>query len=104
MIPTERIQRLIDPAFVVALDARPLDELRAMKAECNDIENALSYGRRLAQARIEILDAEHERRARGGTVEDLVKDLPRILSGESGRSSRPTLRASSCGGPTGANS
>ena len=87
MIPTERIQRLIDPAFVAALDARPVDELRAMKAECNDVENALSYRRRLAQARIEILEAEHERRARGGTVEDLVKDLPRILSAESGRSS-----------------
>jgi hypothetical protein len=87
VIPTERIQRLIDPAFVAAIDTRPLDDLRAMKAECNDVENALSYGRRLAQARIEILDAEHERRARGGTVEDLVKDLPRILSAESGRSS-----------------
>ncbi|HVJ98166.1 MAG TPA: hypothetical protein VNC41_15150 [Acidimicrobiia bacterium] len=69
-----------------ALDTRSLDDLRAMKAECNDIENALSYLRRLAQARIEILKAESERRARGGSVEDLVKDLPRILSEESGRS------------------
>ena len=87
MIPTERIQRLIDPAFVAALDTRGVDELRAMKTECNEIENALSYRRRLAQARIEILEAESERRARGGSVEDLVKDLPRILSAESGRSS-----------------
>ena len=87
MITTELIERLIDPTFVASLDARPLDELRAMKAECNDVENALSYRRRLAQARIEILEAEHDRRVRGGTGEDLVKDLPRILSGESGRSS-----------------
>ena len=87
MSPTERIQRLIDPAFVASLDDRPLDDLRAMKSETNDFENALSYRRRLAQARIEILEAEEERRARGGTVEDLVKDLPRILSAESGRSS-----------------
>ena len=86
MIPTERIQRLTDPAYVSALDTRSLDELRDMKAECNEIENALSYLRRLAQARIEILKAESERRARGGSVEDLVKDLPRILSEESGRS------------------
>src|SRR4051794_13005393 len=56
-----------------------------MKAECADIENALSYLRRLAQGRIEILDAERERRLRGGTVGDLVKDLPRILSGDSAR-------------------
>ena len=87
MIPTELIQRLIDPAYVAAIDTRSLDDLRAMKAECNDVENALSYQRRLAQARVEILEAEHERRTRGGTVEDLVKDLPRILSNESGRSS-----------------
>ena len=87
MIPTERILRLTDPAYVAAIDNRPLDDLRAMKTECNDVENALSYLRRLAQARIEILEAEHERRARGGTVEDLVNDLPRILSAESVRSS-----------------
>ncbi len=83
----EQIQRLIDPAFVAALDGRSLDDVRAMKVECNEVENALSYRRRLAQARIEILEAEHERRASGGTVEDLVKNLPEILSGESGRSS-----------------
>jgi hypothetical protein len=87
VIPTERIQRLTDPAFVASLGDRSVDELRAMKTECNDVENALSYYRRLAQARIEILEAEHNRRASGGTVEDLVKDLPRILSAESGRSS-----------------
>jgi len=94
VIPTERIQRLIDPSFVASLDGTSLDDLRAMKAECNDVENALSYGRRLAQARIEILDAEHARRASGGSVEDLVKDLPRILSGESGRSSASDTRVS----------
>jgi hypothetical protein len=57
VIPTERIQRLLDPAFVATLDARTVDELRAMKTECNEVENALSYRRRLAQARIEILEA-----------------------------------------------
>ena len=86
MSPTERIQRLLDPNYVAALDTRSLDDLRAMKGECNDVENALSYLRRLAQGRIEILVAEDERRASGGTVGDLVKDLPRILSAESGRS------------------
>jgi hypothetical protein len=82
----ERIQRLTDPSFVGALDARSLDELREKKTECNEVENALSYLRRLSQARIEILEAERERRERGGTVGDLVADLPRILSAESGRS------------------
>jgi anti-sigma-K factor RsiG len=94
VIPTERVQQKLDPQFVAGLDARPLDDLRAMKAECVDLENALSYVRRLAQARIEILDAERARRERGGSVDELVKDLPRILSGESGRSSVVDTRVS----------
>jgi anti-sigma-K factor RsiG len=87
MSPTEQIQRLLNDDFVEGLDGRSLDDLRDMKAECVDVENALSYLRRLAQARMEILDAEQHRRERGGSVGDLVKDLPRILSAESGRSS-----------------
>jgi hypothetical protein len=87
VIPTERIQQLLDPSFVAALDGKSIDDLHVMTTECNAVENALSYRRRLAQARIEILEAEHERRASGGTVEDLVKNLPKILSAESGRSS-----------------
>jgi RsiG-like len=85
VIPTERTKRLLDPQFVVGLDARSLDELRVMKSDCGDVENALSYLRRLAQGRMEILEAERARRERGGSVGDLVKDLPRILAGESAR-------------------
>jgi hypothetical protein len=88
----EQLDRLLDPGFANALDARSLDELRDMKNECSDVENALSYLRRLAQARMEILEAEVSRRERGGTVEDLVADLPRILSAESGRSTIATTR------------
>jgi hypothetical protein len=84
---TEQIQRLLDPQFVSGLGARSLDELRAMKSDAVDVENALSYLRRLAQGRMEILNAETDRRARGGNVSDLVKDLPRILSGDSVRPS-----------------
>jgi len=63
-----------------------------MHAECAEAELALSYFRRLAQARMEILEAEQARRERGGSVGDLVADLPRILSAESGRSSVATTR------------
>jgi hypothetical protein len=92
VIPTERIQRLLEPSYVGGLDARTLDDLRLMKTECADYEHALSYYRRLAQARLEILEAERERRERGGTVGDLVADLPRILSSESERSGVLTTR------------
>jgi hypothetical protein len=56
-----------------------------MKDECASIETSLSYYRRLAQARIEILEAEAARRARGGSVEELIAELPDILAGEGAR-------------------
>jgi hypothetical protein len=92
VITTERVQRLLEPAYVDALDSHDLDELRIMHTECAEAELALSYFRRLAQARMEILEAERARRERGGSVGDLVADLPRILSAESGRSSIATTR------------
>jgi len=65
-----------------------------MHAECAEAELALSYFRRLAQARIEILEAERARREGGGSVGDLVADLPRILSADAGRSTVATTRGS----------
>jgi anti-sigma-K factor RsiG len=65
-----------------------------MHAECAEAELALSYFRRLAQARIEILEAERARREDGGSVGDMVADLPRILSAESGRSTIANTRGS----------
>jgi hypothetical protein len=63
-----------------------------MHAEAADAELALSYFRRLAQARTEILEAERDRRESGGSVGDLVADLPRILSADAGRSSAANTR------------
>ncbi len=83
---------MLAPEYVAAVDARALDELRDLHTECSEVELALSYYRRLAQARIEILEAEQARRERGGSVEELVADLPRILSAESGRSTILTTR------------
>lgn len=91
---TERVQRLLESTYTDGLDSRDLDELRAMHTECAAAELALSYFRRLAQARMEILEAERARRERGGSVHDLVADLPRILSAESGRSTILTTRGS----------
>jgi hypothetical protein len=65
-----------------------------MHAEAAEAELALSYYRRLAQARVEILEAERERRESGGSVGDMVADLPRILSAEGGRSTIANTRGS----------
>ncbi len=83
---------MLEPAYIERLDERALDELRAMHAESSDAELALSYFRRLAQARTEILEAERSRRESGGSVEDLVADLPRILGAEGGRSTIANTR------------
>lgn len=86
MITTDRIDQVLEPSYSTDLAARDSDRLRAMKAECAALENAVSYSRRLAQGRIEILEAERQRRADGRPLSDLIEQLPHILAGESGRS------------------
>ncbi len=48
--------------------------------------------RRLAQARGEILEAERARRARGGSVAELIEQLPKILGGDSARGNAANSR------------
>jgi hypothetical protein len=75
-----RSAHVLDPAYIADLDARSVDELRTMHAECLELETEVSYVRRLSQARIDILEAELSRRASGGSLEDLINDLPQILA------------------------
>lgn len=63
-----------------------------LKSQCHEVETSVSYLRRLAQARMEILEAEEARRATGGSVEDLIADLPRILTDSGTRSSAANAR------------
>ena len=71
-----------------------------MHDECAQAELALSYYRRLAQARMEILEAEEARRARGGSVEELIADLPNILGAESRSTVATTRGAPTADAPT----
>jgi RsiG-like len=82
----ETEEELLDPSYLDGLERRPLDEVRAMHETCLVVETELSYVRRLAQARIDILRAEKERRATGGSVSDLLAKLPEILSDPGPRS------------------
>jgi hypothetical protein len=75
-----RSARVLDPAYLDGIDARSVDDVRAMHAECLELETEVSYVRRLAQARIDIVEAELDRRASGGSLEDLINDLPNILA------------------------
>jgi hypothetical protein len=76
----DRSARVLDPGYVDDLDDNSVEELRAKHAECVELETEVSYVRRLTQARIDILEAEVERRSRGGSLEDLISRLPEILA------------------------
>src|SRR2546421_8246523 len=75
-----RLDRVLDPAYLEGLGDSPLDEVHAKKAECVELETEVSFVRRLAQARMDILDAERERRTSGGSLEDLIAGVARVLA------------------------
>ncbi len=80
-----RIDRVLAPEYLAGLEDRSLDEVRDMDRECAEIETELSYVRKLAQARIDILQAEVDRRASGGSLGDLISALPKILADDAPR-------------------
>jgi hypothetical protein len=75
-----RIDIVLGPGYLDGLESRSDDEIHTMHEECMELDTEVSYVRRLAQARIEILNAERERRATGGSVADLIASLPTILA------------------------
>ena len=87
-----RSERILDPAYIAGLEARTDDDLRAMHAECVELETEVSYVRRVAQARIDILTAELDRRERGGSLEELIDSLPQILADSGPRGAPATSR------------
>jgi hypothetical protein len=56
-----------------------LVELRALRSKLQNEDDALSYVRRLAQARLDLVHAEKNRRA-DGSIESLSDELTTILS------------------------
>jgi hypothetical protein len=76
--------RLLDPAHLVGLEKRPIDEIRSLRRTCVDYETGLSYLRRLVQGSIDIIEGELQRRTGPHKTADLVEALPGLL-GEIGR-------------------
>jgi hypothetical protein len=78
------------------LRTMPLDELRAERAALQAQDDVISYVRRLAQARLDLLDAEMQRRR--GETNDVTGALPAILGahlqGGPARPPRPAEEAS----------
>jgi hypothetical protein len=64
------------------LTALDMAELRARRSVCREVETGLSFLRRQAQGRLDIVAAERARREEGGTgddLEDLIARLPELL-------------------------
>jgi hypothetical protein len=57
-----------------------LDELRALRGELQAEDDVVSYVRRVAQARVDLVRAEMHRRERGERPEDLPRELRVVLS------------------------
>jgi len=79
-----RIDRILDPSFVVGLEGRDVDDIRRMRDECEEEETVLSYERRMIHARLDIIAAELERRASGAPASSLIERLPQILAPSGG--------------------
>jgi hypothetical protein len=77
-----RIDRIRDQAYVGAIDALPLDDLRSRRDECLAEREYLSLLRRLVQGRAEILRAELDARGSGEEKGPLIDRLAQILSGD----------------------
>ena len=77
------LQTLLDPGYLGDLPTRPMEEVRAMRAECQEVESGLSLLRRVVQGRLDIVGVELTRRASGGhpgDLPDLIAHLPEVLS------------------------
>lgn len=67
----------------------PLDDLRALRSELQQQDDAVSYVRRLAQARLDFVRAEMRNRAEG-TEQDISGEIPNILGAHlTGGAARP---------------
>ena len=77
----------IDPAKL------PLDQLRSLRQELQHVDDHVSYARRVAQARIDLVKTEHVRRSAGPDADvgqGLTDVLSQHLTGGPARPPRPT--------------
>src|SRR5436309_13804415 len=81
-MPNADLDRLLEPDYLGDVHARSIEEIRAMRDECRRAEDGLSFVRRQAQGRLDIVASELVRRNEGkgpSDAADLVDQLPAIL-------------------------
>jgi hypothetical protein len=85
-----RIDQISDPAFVEGLVALDLDTLKDRRRMCDELENELSYYRRMLHGRMDLLAFELRRRS-GAETRTLIEALPEILT-DHGQGHDPSRR------------
>ncbi|MGH3441582.1 MAG: hypothetical protein ACRDUY_05975 [Nitriliruptorales bacterium] len=78
-----RLDRILEPGYLADLGARPTEEIRAMRDECEEEESGVSFARRVTQGKLDIVRAEALRRREVAPDQDtltrLLDALPEIL-------------------------
>src|SRR5580698_10561091 len=76
------LKRVLDPDYLDGISDRDLDEVREMRAECDQTETAVSFLRRMAQGRLDLIHAYLDRRTRTeiNDMRAFVDDLPSIIA------------------------
>jgi hypothetical protein len=74
--------RVLDPDYLDGISDRDLEEIREMRAECDQTETAVSFLRRMAQGRLDLIHAYLDRKTRSeqGDMGEFVEELPSIIA------------------------
>lgn len=81
---TETLEAILADDYLGDVAALSIEDIRARRAACKEVETGLSYLRRLVQGRLDVVAAEDARRSEGGSgedLEDLISRLPALLAG-----------------------
>ena len=93
-----RLDQVKDADFLADLEGMPLDQLRAKRTMCDDLDTEYSYYRRMVHGRMDMLAFELRRRS-GEETRTLIEALPEILAGPGGGSSPASIRTMQFGLP-----
>ncbi|MGE0877082.1 MAG: hypothetical protein AB7L13_02905 [Acidimicrobiia bacterium] len=67
--------RITDSSYLFDVRALPIEELRRMRAECREVDDRMSFLRRIVQGRLDIVRAEHDRRVNGDEPREAIGSL-----------------------------
>jgi hypothetical protein len=75
-------EQMLADGYLDDLPSKSIDDVRAMRSECVDVETGLSYLRRMVQGPLDIVHREQAHRESGvdGDLSSLVDELAEVLA------------------------